>query len=96
MSIQNIKDSKILQKYCDNLDRKGMYEKAIEIAKQILEGNKTPQEVMHHVGEMKALAIGSRCDCYWDEKVQHGYRRFIDHAEHQNTLQTQQTNNIGQ
>lgn len=84
MSIRNIEESRILQKYCDKLDREGMYAKAIEIAKEILDGNKSPQEVMSCVGKMKALAIGSKCDCYWNEKVNIGYRRFLETAEYQN------------
>jgi hypothetical protein len=85
MSIQNIKDSKTLQKYCDKLGREGMYEMVLDIANKILIEDKTPQEVMMYVGEIKALAIGSKCDGYWNEKVEHGYHRFINHAEYENT-----------
>ena len=81
MSIQNIKDSKVLQKYCKKLDRKGMYDKALELAKEMLDEEKTPQEVMSLVGMMKGLAIGSKCNGYWNEKVEHGYQIFIDRAE---------------
>lgn len=88
MRIQNIRDSKELQKYCDKKGREGMYQEALALAKEILDDEKSPQQVMALVGEMKALAIGSKCDGYWNEKVEHGYYRFINKASYQNDKTT--------
>jgi hypothetical protein len=84
MSIQNIKDSKELQKYCETLGREGMYQRVIQIASQIQNEATTPQQVMMYAGEIKAIAIGSKCDTYWSEKVHHGYYRFLGEAEFKN------------
>lgn len=82
--IQHIQWSKELREYCGRLEREGMYKRAIEIAKWMIEDERSPQEVMKGVGMLQALAIGSKTDCYWNEKVHHGYHKFLEEAEMSN------------
>lgn len=81
MSILHIQWSKDLRKYCEKLGRAGMYNRAKEIAEWMLKEDRTPQEVMMAVGKLQALAVGSKCDGYWNEKVQHGYHQFLDESK---------------
>lgn len=72
MSIFDIERAKVMKKWGDEVGREGMYERALEVAKWMLDESRSPQEVMKGVGKMAMIATASNCDCYWSEKVHMG------------------------
>ena len=85
MSLSSIRDSKVLREYCKNLGREGMYNEVVELARQITQDNLIPQDVMKRAGEIRAIAMGAKCDMYWDEKVSLGFQRRLEKARHSNS-----------
>lgn len=75
MAIQHIEDAKVLKAYCAELGRKGVAERIIEIAKEIVKGEGAYQSTLRNAGKIRALAMGAQVDSYWGEK-QHG--GFVD------------------
>ena len=82
MSIHAIRDAKVLRDYCKTLGREGMYKEIVELARQITEDELIPQDVMKRAGEIRAIAMGAKCDGYWDEKVSIGFHRRLEKARH--------------
>lgn len=82
MSIQDIQNAKILRAYCEKLGRKGVAERIIEIAQEVIKKEDAYQSTLRAAGMIRALAIGCKFDSYWDEKQYIGYRNMIEEAEY--------------
>lgn len=72
MGIRSLKESKILRARFKRFGRAGISERAINLAKKLVE-NPTYFNAINTIGKMHALIICAREDCYWDEKSYHGY-----------------------
>lgn len=81
MAIQDIENAKKLREYCALLGRKGVAEKIIDLAQKIVAGDGAYQETLKLAGEIRALCVGSKYDCYWDEKQSDGFYRMLHKAE---------------
>lgn len=81
MAIQSIEDSKILRAYCRKLGRKGIAERIIEIAKDIVKGDDAYVSTIKNAGKIRALAMACREDSYWDEKQGMGFRDMVYEAQ---------------
>lgn len=78
MSIRNIEQAKVLKEYCSKLGREGMYEKVVQLAREIIEFDKTRDfvEIMGNAGKIRAITTGSQCDYYFGEKVDAGFQKM--------------------
>lgn len=81
MAIKSIEDGKILRRYCANLGRKGVAERIIEIAQEIVKGEDAYQSTLKNAGKIRALALGATTDSYWGEKQGRGFNDMVEEAE---------------
>jgi len=81
MAIKSIEDGKTMQKYCESLGRKGVAEKIIKIAKEIVEQKGAYQTTLINAGKIRMLAIGCKFDLYWDEKQGIGGQKMVSEAD---------------
>jgi len=81
MSIRQIEEAKVLRKYCEKLGRQGIAERIIQIAEKIVARDGAYIETMKLAGQIRALCVGSKCDCYWDEKQFIGFSDMYWEAE---------------
>lgn len=81
MSLHHLEDAKKLRAYCAQLGRRGVAERIIEIAKNIVEGKGAYITTLKNAGRIRALCIGAKWDHYWDEKQFLGYIDMINEAE---------------
>lgn len=82
MAIRSIENAKIMREYCAKLGRKGVAERIIELAKQIIEGEGAYQETLKLAGEIRMLTVGCKWDTYWDEKQAIGQARMLEEAHY--------------
>jgi hypothetical protein len=83
MSIQDIKNRKILKTYCKKIGREGVAEKVIDIAKGIVANGVEGKyiDVMIKAGMIRAITTGATEDCYFGEKVGKGFYDMLEVAE---------------
>lgn len=81
MAIKSIEDSKILRRYCEKLGRKGVAERIIEIAHEIVKGEGAYQSTLRNAGKIRALAMGANIDSYWGEKQAMGVSDMVWEAK---------------
>ncbi len=72
MTIEALKNSKDLKIAGKKLGRAGISERALQIAKEIVEDGSYKRAVKG-VGQMKALAMACAFDDYWQEKRDDGF-----------------------
>lgn len=77
MAIKSIEDGKVLRGYCSRLGRKGVAERIIEIAQEIVKGEGAYQSTMRNAGKIRALALGAQTDSYWGEKQGIGFNDMV-------------------
>lgn len=70
--MQHLRESKVLRARFKSFGRAGISERAIQLAKSLLE-NPTYFNAINTIGRMHALIICAREDGYWDEKSSMGY-----------------------
>lgn len=73
MSIQSLKDSKILRQAFERFGRAGISER---IEQLVLEFSKEPSyyKAIHLAGRLRALAMAACADGYWNEKQSIGFQ----------------------
>lgn len=74
MSIRSIEISKKLKSYGKILGRRGISDRTIEIAQDIIKTD-DPKEIIKLLGQMYALALSCGHDEYWREKRDIGFDR---------------------
>lgn len=77
MGIQHIEESKDIRKAFDYLGREGIAKRAIEICERIAE-SKNYKDSVKACGEMHALFLSCKADCYWEEKAYLGYQSELN------------------
>lgn len=85
MPIPSIEDAKILRAYCEKLGREGVAKRIIEIAQEIVGGEGAYISTLRNAGKIRALCVGAKMDCYWDEKQSMGFYDMLCEAK-DNTL----------
>lgn len=82
MSIRSIENAKILRAYCAKLGRKGVAERIIELATEIVKQEGAYQSTLRNAGAIRALCVCSKFDCYWEEKQDHGFNDMVEEASY--------------
>lgn len=76
MSIENIRIGKLLKKAGEKMGRAGLAERAIAIAKEMVEDG-SYKRAIEGAGQLKALSQACGFDSYWSEKRDIGFYREV-------------------